>query len=316
MITLPNTDLEVFPLCLGGNTFGWTSDADTSMGVLDEYCAHGGNFIDTADQYSTWVPGNAGGESETIIGEWLARRGRRDELVIATKVGHHPEFSGLNETTLRSALHGSLSRLQLDYVDILYAHVDDPATPIDETLGVFQDFISQGLVRHVAASNFTAERLTDALAYAEGKDLPSYVVLQTHYNLMERRAYETELRPAVAGNGLGCLPYYSLASGFLTGKYGAGYDFDGPRSGRAMTYLTDRGFRVLDALTKVSQETSLPVAAVALGWLAAQPTVVAPVASARNANQLLELLPFTSMKLDEDAVRMLSAASEWSEDVQ
>ena len=316
MVIVPNTDLEVFPLCLGGNTFGWTSDLDTSIEVLDAYRAHGGNFIDTADQYSTWVPGNVGGESEAIIGEWLARRRDRDELVIATKLGHHPHRSGLDDRTLRSGLEGSLTRLRLEYVDILYAHVDDLSTPLEETLGAFQDFISRGQVRYIAASNFTSARLEESLACAAQNALPSYVALQTQYNAMERRGYETELRSTVDAYGLGCLPYYSLASGFLTGKYAGEFGSEpvGPRSKKAQAYVTPRGLRVLDALTTVSHETDQPIASVALGWLAAQPTVVAPIASARNASQLLELLPFAAMELSGDALQLLSSASSWDDD--
>ncbi len=308
MTKIPRTDLDVFPLCLGGNVFGWTADRDESFAVLDGYAAGGGNFIDTADVYMASVPGNSGGESETIIGEWTAARGNRDDVVIATKVGKLPELRGLAPATIHAAADASLARLGTDHIDLYYAHADDPDTPLEETLGAFGELIDAGKVRHIAASNYSAERLAEALAVAERESLPRYVALQPEYNLVERE-YETDgLRELCEREDLVCFPYFALAAGFLTGKYRAGVDVDSPRSGMVGKYLNEDGEAVLAVLDEVAAAHGVHVAAVALAWLRSQPTVPAPIASARNAEQLAPLLESASLELDASELDALSSA--------
>jgi aryl-alcohol dehydrogenase-like predicted oxidoreductase len=310
MTTIPRTDLDVFPLCLGGNVFGWTADRDTSFEVLDAYAAGGGNFIDTADVYMAGAPGNSGGESETIIGEWAAARGNRDDVVIATKLGKLSGLEGLAPDTIRQAADASLQRLGTDHIDLYYAHGDDPDTPLAETLGAFGELIEAGKVRHIAASSYSAERLAEALAVAEREGLPRYVALQPEYNLLERD-YETDgTRELCEREELACFPYYALASGFLTGKYrSGGDDVDSPRAGGAAKYLDDRGKAVLKALDEIADAHGVHVAAVALAWLREQPTVLAPIASARNAEQLAPLLESASLELGAGELDALSSAA-------
>jgi aryl-alcohol dehydrogenase-like predicted oxidoreductase len=303
MRAIPGTDLDVFPLCLGGNVLGWTADERTSRAVLDRYIEQGGNFIDTADMY-------AGGRSETIIGDWLDERRNRDWIVLATKVGMAPGLEGLRAGTIRAAAEASLERLQTDWIDVYYAHRDDPDTPLEETLGAFDDLVRDGLVRYVAASNYSAPRLAEALAVSEREGFAKFVALQPHYNLVERDAYEGELRDLCASGEIGCFPYYGLARGFLTGKYRP----DGPRvqsarSAGALAYLDDRGVAVLDALAEIAGGHRASIGAVALAWLAAQPTVIAPIASARTPEQLAELLPMADLVLSPDEVTRLDVAS-------
>jgi aryl-alcohol dehydrogenase-like predicted oxidoreductase len=302
------TDLDVFPLCLGGNVFGWTADEEQSFAVLDAYAAAGGNFIDTADTYSAFAPGNSGGESETIIGRWMAARGNRDQMVIATKVGSWAQQPGLSAKNIREAAEGSLRRLQTDHIDLYYAHRDDEQTPLEETLGAFDELVRAGKVRHIAASNYTAERLAEALAVSDRAGLARYVALQQHYNLVERE-YEGELGALVAREGLSSVPYFALAKGFLTGKYRpGGADVDSPRAAGARAYLDDRGLAVLGAMDEIAAAHTTTLAAVALTWLAAQPTVVAPIASARTTEQLADLLPMADLKLTSEELDRLSAA--------
>jgi aryl-alcohol dehydrogenase-like predicted oxidoreductase len=310
MTTIPRTDLDVFPLCLGGNVFGWTADRDTSFDVLDAYAAGGGNFVDTADVYMAGAPGNSGGESETIIGEWTAARGNRDDVVIATKLGKLSGLEGLAPDTIRQAADASLERLGTDHIDLYYAHGDDPDTPLAETLGAFGELIEAGKVRHIAASNYSAERLAEALAVAEREGLPRYVALQPEYNLLERD-YETDgTRELCEREELACFPYFALASGFLTGKYRpGGDDVDSPRAGGAARYLDDRGEAVLKALDEIADAHGVHVAAVALAWLRAQPTVLAPIASARDAEQLAPLLESASLELGAGELDALSSAA-------
>jgi aryl-alcohol dehydrogenase-like predicted oxidoreductase len=310
MNKIPRTDLDVFPLCLGGNVFGWTADRDESFAVLDGYFAGGGNFIDTADVYMAAAPGNSGGESETIIGEWMAARGNRDDVVIATKVGKLSGLEGLAPATIQAAADASLKRLGTDHIDLYYAHADDPDTPLEETLGAFGELIAAGKVRHVAASNYSAERLAEALAIAERENLPRYVALQPEYNLVERD-YETDgLRELCERADLACFPYYALASGFLTGKYRPGGEGgDSPRAGGAAKYLDARGEAVLAALDEVAAAHDAEVAAVAIAWLRSQPTVAAPIASARNAEQLAPLLESATLELDAGELDALSSAA-------
>jgi aryl-alcohol dehydrogenase-like predicted oxidoreductase len=308
---VPGTDLEVSDICLGGNVFGWTADRDTSFEVLDAFLAGGGNFIDTADSYSAFAPGNSGGESEAIIGAWLAARpGMRERVVLATKVGKHPEHVGLAPQNIRAAAAASLERLGVEQIDLYYAHADDPNTPIEDSLAAFAELIGEGKVRYVAASNYSAPRLAQALAIAEREDLPRYVALQPHYSLVERDIYESELRGVCEREGLACIPYWGLASGFLTGKYRpGGAQVDSPRAAGAAAYLNERGIAVLDALDEVASAHGVEVASVALAWLLAQPTVLSAIASARNVEQLGPLLAVAGLQLSEDELERLARAS-------
>jgi aryl-alcohol dehydrogenase-like predicted oxidoreductase len=309
--TIPGTDLEISEICLGGNVFGWTADRDASFAVLDAFLAGGGNFIDSADSYSAFVPGNSGGESETVIGEWLAAHpGAREQVVIATKVGKHPDFMGLAPENIRAAADASLARLGTDRIDLYYAHEDDPNTPIEDTLAAFAALIEAGKVRHVAASNYSAPRLAGALKIAEREGLPRYVALQPQYSLVERGAYEGALMELCEREGLACIPYWGLARGFLTGKYRpGGPDVDSPRAAGATAYLNERGIAVLEALDEAAVAHNAEVATVALAWLLAQPTVLAPIASARNVEQLAPLLAVPGLELSTDELQRLAKAS-------
>ena len=310
MATIGSSGIEVSRLCLGANVFGWTADRDTSFAVLDAYTAAGGNFVDTADSYMWRIPGNSGGDSERIIGDWLAGRGRRDDVVIATKVGSWPQRKGLSAANIAAACDDSLRRLRTDHIDLYYAHRDDPDTAQEETLDAFDALVRAGKVRAVAASNFSAERLRSALEISARDGLASYVALQPHYNLVERAEFETALLPVLDAEGLSCVPYYGLAKGFLTGKYrDGGAAVDSPRAEGAREYLDDRGRAVLAVLDEIAAGHEVPVAAVALAWLAAQPTVAAPIASARTTDQLADLLPVLDLKLTDDEVRLLSHVS-------
>jgi aryl-alcohol dehydrogenase (NADP+) len=310
MVRIGASELEVFPLNLGGNVFGWTADKDASFAVLDAYVDGGGNFIDTADSYSVWIPGHKGGESETIIGEWAKARGNRDRLVIATKVGQQPEAKGTSRASVRTQIENSLRRLQTDYIDLYYAHVDDAETPLEETLTVFGELVSEGKVRYIAASNFSGPRLQEALDTAERLGTPKYVALQPQYNLVHRSDFEQGARQVVEANGLSTVPYSALASGFLTGKYrDNGPAVDSPRAGGASRYLNDRGRKVLAALDQVAAAHSASVASVALAWLAAQPTVAAPIASASRVEQVPDLLASASLALTPDELQALTDAS-------
>src|ERR1700693_6617949 len=233
MAKISSTDLDVYPIALGGNVFGWTANEKDSFAVLDGYAAAGGNFIDTADVYSAWAPGNSGGESETIIGRWMASRGRRDQTIVATKVGKHPQFEGLSAKTIRAAAENSLKRLGTEYIDLYYAHADDEKTPLEETLGAFDALVREGKVRYIAASNYSAPRLAKALQISVQEGFARYVALQQHYNLMERDKYEGELANAVARERLSSIPYFALASGFMTGKYRAGSKVESQRAQNA-----------------------------------------------------------------------------------
>ena len=306
---MPHTDLDVFPLSLGGNVFGWTANEEQSFAVLDAYAAAGGNFIDTADMYSCWVPGNSGGESETIIGRWMKARGNRSKMIIATKVGKLPRLLGLSTKTIQRAAEDSLERLQTDHIDLYYAHDDDRATPLVESLAAFDGLVRSGKVRYIAASNYNAPRLAEALRASRREGFAPYVALQQHYNLMEREKYEGELAETVAAQGLGSFPYFSLASGFLTGKYRNGSKVDSKRAEMASPYANDKGRKVLAALDQIAATRKEAVATIALAWLAAQPTVVAPIASARVVEQLPPLLRVAEVRLTKEEVQKLSAAS-------
>jgi aryl-alcohol dehydrogenase-like predicted oxidoreductase len=305
---IPRTDLDVFGLCLGGNVFGWTADRDESFAVLDAYAAAGGNFVDTADVYMAGAPGNKGGESETIIGEWLAARpGKRDDFVIATKVGKLAGLDNLRAETIRTAAENSLQRLGVETIDLYYAHFDDLETPLAETLAGFAALIEEGKVRYIAASNYSGARLTEALEIAERDGLPRYVALQPHYNLMERE-YETDQEPVCERENVACFPFYALAKGFLTGKYRpGGEEIDSVRAEGAKQYLDERGERMLAALDSIASTHGVPPAAVAVAWLREQPTVLAPIASARNEQQLEPLIASVSLQLSDDELARLTA---------
>ena len=306
-IQLGSTGIAVSPLCLGGNVFGWTADEEESMTVLDAYAAAGGNFVDTADGYGNWVEGNPRGMSERIIGHWMAARGNRDELVIATKVGRAQGMRGLADATIRTGVEKSLERLCTDRIDLYYAHADDPDTPLEETMAAFDALVREGKVRHVAASNYSAPRLAEALRVSDGEGLARYVGLQPEYNLVERTEYEGELQDLCVAEGLACMPYYALASGFLTGKYRpGGPDVESARAASAGKHLEGRA-GVLDVLDDVAAAHSTTVAAVALAWLRAQPGVTAPIASARTPEQLAELLPMAGLELSSEELDRLSA---------
>ncbi|WP_409493349.1 aldo/keto reductase [Amycolatopsis sp. cmx-11-12] len=302
MAKLGNTDLDVRGINLGGNVFGWTADEQQSFAVLDAYTAAGGNFIDSADLYSK-------GGSETIIGNWLTKRGRRDDVVIATKTGMWDERKGLSAANIAAAAEDSLRRLQTDHIDLYYAHIDDPETPIEETLRAFDALVRAGKVRYIAASNYSAERLSEALSISDREGLAKYAVLQPHYNLVERD-YETELAPTVEREGLTILPYFALAKGFLAGKYRSKDAIgDSPRAARASSYLDERGERVLATLDAIAADRGVTVAAVSLAWLFARPTVTAPIASARSVEQLNDLLPAADLTLTAEEIDALTTAS-------
>ena len=298
MITLANTDLSISPLCLGGNVFGWTADVANSEAVLNHFVGTGGNFIDTADMYSQWVEGQVGGESETIIGNLLKKRGGRSSVVIATKVAKLNTRPGLSPENITAACNDSLQRLQTDHIDLYYAHEDDPKTPIEETLGAFDSLVQAGKVRYIAASNFTAERLLESLEVSQRAGISSYVLAQDHYNLLERD-FENTLKPSLEQHGLSELPYFGLARGFLTGKYRPGKSVTSVRSGGVSGYQNERGWALLAQLDVLAKNHRTTVSAVALAWLRAQPTVAAPIASARNLDQLKEIMPIVELSLED-----------------
>ncbi|MFI6991195.1 aldo/keto reductase [Nonomuraea wenchangensis] len=307
MRSIGTTDLSVFPIALGTNVFGWTADKETSFAVLNAYVEGGGNFIDTADVYPSWVTGES--TSEMIIGEWLAERRIRDSVVLATKVGMLEGLRGLAPATIRTAVEDSLRRLRTDYIDLYWAHVDDHDTPLVETLSTFDDLVREGKVRYVGASNHTARRLADAVELSDKEGLVRYVALQQEYNLVER-GYEGELRDVVAREGLVSTPYFGLARGFLTGKYAPGVTVDSPRAGGAAEYLaTEHGPRTLRALAEVADARGVQQASVALAWLAAQPTVVAPISSARDVTQLGALMAAVELELSDQELALLDTAS-------
>ncbi len=308
---LGSSDLEVFPLALGGNVFGWTADEEASFAVLDAYTAAGGNFVDTADSYSSWAQGNSGGESETIIGRWLKARGNRSDVVIATKVSQHPEFQGLTAANIKAAADASLRRLGTDHIDLYYTHFDKPEVPVEEIIGALDELVRAGKVRHIAASNISPERLRASLDLSDREGLARYVALQPHYNLVSRDTYEGALQDLAERAGLAAVPYYALASGFLTGKYRPGTDVDSARAAGAGKHLgTERGRKVLTALDEIAETHGVPVATVALAWLAARPTVTAPIASARTVEQLPALMGVGELSLTEAEVERLTEASD------
>lgn len=299
------------PLILGGNVFGWTADERTSSAILEAFIAGGGRMIDTADSYSAWLPGHRGGESESIIGAWLRARGRRDDVLIATKVGGEMDGSkGLAPDRIARSAEGSLRRLDTDYIDLYFAHVDDPATPLADVLEAFDRLVRAGKVRAIGASNYDASRLAEALDISAANGLPSYTVLQPHYNLLERADFEGALQALCVARDIAAVPYFALASGFLTGKYRRTGDVAGrARGGAAAAYMHDRGFVILDAVERVAADLQATPAQVALAWLAAQPAVAAPIASATSVRQVEDLLGAMRLRLAPDHLAMLGAVS-------
>jgi aryl-alcohol dehydrogenase-like predicted oxidoreductase len=304
---LGTSDLSVFPLNLGGNVFGWTADRKTSFDILDAFTAAGGNFVDTADGYSAWVPGNTGGESERLIGEWHQLRGKRDELVIATKVSEHPDFQGLSARNIAAAADASLQRLRTDHIDLYYAHFDDTSVPLEDTVTALSALVDAGKVRYIGISNYSAARIAEWFRIVDAKGLHRPVALQPHYNLVER-GYESDLRSIALQERLAVLPYYSLASGFLTGKYREGASIDSPRAEGAQAYL-EKHAALLPVLDEVAASHGVSAATVSLAWLRSQPTIVAPVASARTVEQLPALLNSATLELSSEELTALSDAS-------
>ena len=304
-ITLPKTELSVHPLCLGGNVFGWSADESESFAVLDAYVEAGGNFIDTADVYSEWKPGNTGGESERIIGKWMKARGNRSQMVIATKVAKLSTRPGLSAANIRSAAEDSLSRLQTDYIDLYYAHEDDTKIPLTQTLEAFNALVVDGKVRYIAASNYSAARLREAIHISQTYNWASYVALQNHYNLLERKEFESDVAPALSSMGISALPYFGLARGFLSGKYAAGAKIDSVRADGVSEYQNERGYAAVARLEELAKAHNAPVSAIALAWLRAQSVVSTPIASARTVDQLKEIVRVVNLTSDE--VESLSA---------
>ena len=305
MRKLGSTGIDVPVVMLGGNVFGWTVDEPASFRLLDAAFDAGLNFIDTADVYSRWIPGHTGGESETILGKWFARSGKRDKVIIATKLGMDmgDGKQGLAGKYIEQAVEASLKRLQTDRIDLYQAHKDDDKTPLEETLAAFDRLVKQGKVRFIGASNYTGARLRHALETSKQNGLARYETLQPHYNLIERQPYESDLAPVVAEYGLGVIPYFSLASGFLTGKYRSEADAKGKARGSIVgKYLNPAGFAVLDKLDALAGELKSTPAAVALAWLIAQPGITAPIASATNETQLADLVAATKLQLPCDAI--------------
>jgi aryl-alcohol dehydrogenase-like predicted oxidoreductase len=307
---LPTTSISVSPLCLGGNTWGWTSDRATSYAVLDAVLDGGGTFVDTADVYPAWVPGNLGGESESILGGWLQARGTRDRVVIATKVGRHPRRPTLTRESIVEGVEGALRRLGTDYIDLFYAHADDASTPLEETVAAFGEVIAAGKVRAVGASNYSAERLAEALRAADALGVPRYVAVQPHYSLMVRHEFEGPLAELCLAEQVGCMPYYSLASGFLTGKYSSVSDTTGRARAKGVSeHATERGFRILDVVRQVAASHNCAPASVALAWLRRQPAVIAPIASASRPDQVPDLLAALTLDLTGDELERLDEVS-------
>jgi len=332
MTPLGGTGIDVYPVALGGTPFGWTSDETASHRVLDAFIAGGGNFIDTSDSYMAGVPGNSGGVSETIIGSWLAARKNRDRVIIGTKVGHHPRFKGLAPANVAAAADASLKRLQTDYIDVYYAHYDDPATPLAETIGAFETLRTAGKIRAVGLSNYTGARITEWLEAARSSRSEPPAVLQPHYNLVTRQPYEREIAPVAASAGLAVVPYFALAAGFLTGKYRkkprsatplalAGglltgkhrrnkYEFGAQvRQMMASKHASDAGLAVIDALDGIASADGVAIAAVAIAWLRGRPNVVAPITSARTAEQLPTLLAAATLNLTGEEMATLDEIS-------
>jgi aryl-alcohol dehydrogenase-like predicted oxidoreductase len=310
--TVGRSEIAIPPLVIGGNVFGWTAKQQAACSILDACCDAGFNTIDTADIYSVFVPGHQGGESETVIGNWLAQRRQRDRIIIATKVGMQmaPGKTGLSRAHILTSVDESLRRLQTDYIDIYFAHQDDPQTPLEETLTTFADLVRLGKVRAIGASNYTAARLREALEVSAKLGLPRFELLQPHYNLYERAEYERDLETLCEQERLGVTPYFALASGFLTGKYRSEADFvKSPRGRRMGSYLNPRGLRILATLDAVATRYDATQAQVALAWLMARPSITAPIASATSVEQARDITGAARLQLDADALQSLDTAS-------
>ncbi len=308
--TIGTSPLRVAPLMLGGNVFGWTADEATSFSILDAFVDAGLDFIDTADVYSAWVPGHQGGESETIIGKWLKRSGRRDRIVLATKVGMLAQRKGLSAGNIQVAIDESLRRLQTDYVDVYFSHIDDAETPLAETLGAYQRLVEAGKVRVIGASNYSGARIEEALSIAQQNGLPKYQLIQPEYNLYDRASYESDIEPVALAHRLGVVTYYSLASGFLSGKYRSRADLGkSARGSRVEKYLNERGMRILDALDEVASRHDSTPATVALAWVMARPGITAPIASATSVEQVKSLAAAVQLTLSDADIRRLNDAS-------
>ena len=308
---LGRSSLQVAPLAFGGNVFGWSADEARSFELLDAFVDHGFNLVDTADVYEAWVPGNEGGESETIIGKWLKKSGKRDKVLIATKVGKWARYPGLSPTNIREAVEDSLRRLQTDRIDLYQSHEDDPKVPLEETLRAFDDLVKAGKVRVIGASNYDATRLGDALSISQVKQLARYETLQPEYNLMDRKGFENALQPLCVKENVGVISYYSLASGFLSGKYRSETDLDKSkaRGAKVRNYLNDRGHRVLDALDIVAKNHDATPAQVSLAWVMAQPSIAAAIASATTVEQLADIAKSADLTLSDAEVARLRDAS-------
>lgn len=308
---LGRSGLEVSQLCFGGNVIGWTADEATSFALLDAFVAAGGNFIDTADVYSRWAPGHQGGESETIIGKWLKQRGNRDQVIIATKVGSDmgPAGKGLSRAHIMAAVDDSLRRLQTDYIDLYQSHVDDESTPLAETLETYQELIRAGKVRAIGASNYKGARLTEALRISREHGYPRYESLQPLYNLYDREGFESDLEAVCLEAEVGVINYYSLAAGFLTGKYRTEADLAGrARAGSAKRYLNERGLRILAAMDQVAAESGATHAQIALAWLLSRPVVTSPIVSATSVAQLQQIVSSPAVKLSAAQLALLTGA--------
>jgi aryl-alcohol dehydrogenase-like predicted oxidoreductase len=300
MITIPQTDLVVHPLCLGSNIFGSNADEAQSHAVMDAYSSHAGNFIDTADMYNQWVEGHVGGESETVIGSWMKKRNNRQSIVIATKVSKMDTRPGLSAKNIFAACEESLNRLQTDYIDLYYSHSDDETVSLEETLGAYAQLIAQGKVRYIAASNFTPARLRESIKFSEDNNIPAYVAVQDLYNLVDRKTYEGEMSQAVADLGISNIPFYGIARGFLSGKYRPGVtEVDSKRAAGAREYATDKNYAVLTVMDEIAKNHNVSLSAVALAWLRAQPSVSAPIASARTVEQVEEIVQVVELSVEE-----------------
>jgi aryl-alcohol dehydrogenase-like predicted oxidoreductase len=308
MITIPQTELVVHPLCLGSNIFGSNADEAQSHAVMDAYSSHAGNFIDTADMYNQWVEGHVGGESESVIGSWMKKRNNRQSMVIATKVSKMDTRPGLSAKNIFAACEESLNRLQTDYIDLYYSHSDDETVSLEETLGAYAQLIAQGKVRYIAASNFTPASLRESIKFSEDNNIPAYVAVQDLYNLVDRKTYEGEMSQAVADLGISNIPFYGIARGFLSGKYRPGVtEVDSKRAAGAREYATDKNYAVLTVMDEVAKNHNVSLSAVALAWLRAQTSVSVPIASARTVEQVEEIVQVVELSVGE--VEKLNAIS-------
>jgi aryl-alcohol dehydrogenase-like predicted oxidoreductase len=311
---LGSSDIYISPIVFGGNVFGWTADETQSFELIDAFIDSGFNMIDTANQYSVWVPGHVGGESETVIGNWLNKTGKRNQVVIATKVGNDmgDGSKGLSKAYILKQADDSLKRLQTDYIDVYYAHKDDENTPFEETLEAYKTLIKAGKVRYIASSNYEAKRLEQMLAFAKENGLPQFIAHQPEYNLFDRQGYEQELEGVCVAQGLSVVTYFSLASGFLSGKYRTKQDLEGHKRGIFVErYMNERGMNILKALDEVSRAKAVPPAVLSIAWILNRASVTAPIVSATTIDQLNQLTSAVDLKLSDEEMRILNKASEY-----